>query len=89
MQLKLERLNLQNNWVKEIQQVSNLNRSCPNLKELNLKGNPVANQRTYRAQVFDILSNLENLDGLSKQKADSDKTMKELDLTMEMIISSV
>jgi hypothetical protein len=32
---------------------------------------------------------LEALDGLSKQKADSDKTMKELDLTMEMIISSV
>jgi hypothetical protein len=64
-------------------------RSCPKLKDLNLKGNPIANQRTYRVQIFTTLVNLDTLDGLHQQKADKNQTKKELDLSMDMIDSAV
>ena len=88
-QTKLTRLNLAHNWIQEISQVQNLVRSCPKLKDLNLKGNPIANLRQYRVQVFGTLSQLETLDGVSQQKSDRESSRQEVDLSAEMIHSAV
>jgi hypothetical protein len=84
-------LDLTHNWIAEWQNVDAIAASCPNVKELGLRCNPLATKKTYRAQVFRRLTNLVRLD--TAQMSDNDREMMVTDelrpLTSEMIFNAV
>lgn len=83
-------LDLRHNWINEIDQVKNLTASCPNLRELGLKCNPLATKKHYRIGVFEKVPGLVKLDNMvvtDKDKAESESVVKEL--TWDIIVDQL
>jgi len=61
---KLTYLDLTYNWIDEFgESLEHLKKNCPSLKDLFMKCNPISIKRGYRTEVFDVLQNLNKLDG--------------------------
>mmetsp|Transcript_8729 Transcript_8729/g.8018 ORF Transcript_8729/g.8018 Transcript_8729/m.8018 type:complete len:356 (+) Transcript_8729:184-1251(+) len=82
----LQSLNLVKNWIQDITHLDHLKLHAPQLRQLALKCNPIAAKKSYRAQVFMRLPNLQKLDDISITEKDKEMVKNDFIVLNEEII---